>query len=116
MGARFTCANPGCHPCRRSSSGPYMPEGWTGTADWVFWNRELGGFVLGDMKTIKGDGIAWVERDGVKREHLPPLNRLKEELMLKEVQVPSHPDSPPAGVTLRKKSVSQRRLSPAAQS
>lgn len=54
--------------------GRYMPEGWTGTADWVFWNPELNGFVLGDMKTIKGDGITWIQRDGAKREHLWQLS------------------------------------------
>jgi hypothetical protein len=36
----------------------WLPEGWSGTADWVFWNADLGGFVLGDMKTIKGDGVS----------------------------------------------------------
>ena len=41
-----------------------------GTADWIFWNPDLGGFVLGDLKTIKGDGITWIEKDGAKPEHL----------------------------------------------
>jgi hypothetical protein len=53
-------------------------HGWaheaSGTADWVFWNADLGWFVLGDMKTIKGDGIAWIEKDGAKREHLWQLS------------------------------------------
>jgi hypothetical protein len=47
----------------------WMPDGWSGTADWVFYNADLRGFVLGDLKTIKGDGIPWIERDGAKLEH-----------------------------------------------
>jgi hypothetical protein len=35
----------------------WLPEGWSGRVDWVFWNADLGGFVLGDLKTIKGDRI-----------------------------------------------------------
>lgn len=53
---------------------PWMPEGWSGTADWVFWSAEHGGFVLGDLKTIRGDGIPWIEKDGAKREHLWQLS------------------------------------------
>jgi len=44
----------------------WMPEGWSGTADYVFYNAEARGFVLGDLKTIKGDGITWIERDGAR--------------------------------------------------
>jgi hypothetical protein len=47
----------------------WLPEGWSGTADWVVWNDELQGFVLGDLKTIKGEGIRWVGKDGIKQEH-----------------------------------------------
>ena len=52
----------------------WMPEGWSGTADWVFWSDEHKGFVLGDLKTIKGDGIPWIIRDGTKPEHLWQLS------------------------------------------
>jgi hypothetical protein len=52
----------------------WLPDGWSGTADWIFWNADLGGFVLGDLKTIKGDGITWIEKDGAKREHLWQLS------------------------------------------
>jgi hypothetical protein len=41
----------------------------------VFWNADLRGFVLGDMKTIKGDGVAWIEKDGAKKEHIAQLSR-----------------------------------------
>lgn len=53
---------------------PWLPEGWAGTADWVFFDPDRGAFVLGDKKTIKGDGLQWVERDGVKAEHLWQLS------------------------------------------
>lgn len=53
---------------------PWMPEGWSGTADWIFWDADRRGFVLGDLKTIKGEGIKWVNRDGVKVEHLWQLS------------------------------------------
>jgi hypothetical protein len=32
--------------------------------------RREKGFVLGDLKTIKGDGIPWIIKDGAKLEHL----------------------------------------------
>lgn len=54
--------------------GRWMPEGWEGTADWIFWSDEYQAFVLGDMKTIKGDGITWIERDGAKTEHIWQLS------------------------------------------
>jgi hypothetical protein len=51
----------------------WLPEGWSGTADWLIWNGRRfpdGAFVLGDLKTIKGEGMKFVEREGVKQEHL----------------------------------------------
>ena len=53
---------------------PWLPEGWSGTADWVFWHPEYRGFVLGDLKTIKGEGMRWVLKDGAKEEHLWQLS------------------------------------------
>lgn len=41
---------------------PWMPEGWSGTADWIFYVPERWAFKLRDMKTIKGDGLAWIAR------------------------------------------------------
>lgn len=49
---------------------PWLPYGWGGTADWVFWAPEYRGFVLGDKKTIKGEGMRWVVREGAKEEHI----------------------------------------------
>ena len=53
---------------------PYLPEGWSGTADWVFWSDEYKAFVLGDLKTIKGEGLRWIEKGGAKDEHLWQLS------------------------------------------
>ena len=49
---------------------PWLPEGWAGTADWVFFHPEYKAWVLGDLKTIKGEGVAWINRDGAKTEHM----------------------------------------------
>lgn len=48
---------------------PWLPPMWGGTADFVIWNDELGGFVLVDLKTTKGESIRYV-RDGAKEEHI----------------------------------------------
>ncbi len=53
---------------------PWMPQGWSGTADWLFWHPEYEGFVLGDLKTSKGEAIKWKERDGMSEEHLWQLS------------------------------------------
>ena len=52
----------------------YLPDGWSGKPDWVFWDSQLRGFVLGDLKTIRGDGLSWIERDGAKLEHIWQLS------------------------------------------
>lgn len=52
----------------------WLPEGWSGTADWLIWNDELKAFVLGDLKTIKGEGMAYIGRDGIKSEHVWQLS------------------------------------------
>lgn len=51
---------------------PWLPKGWGGTADGVFFNPHLGtkgAFVLGDFKTAKGEGMRYIARDGAKDEH-----------------------------------------------
>lgn len=48
---------------------PWMPVGWGGTADGLFLNPDLDAFVLGDFKTIKGEGVRYVVKDGAKLEH-----------------------------------------------
>lgn len=46
---------------------PGLPKGWSGTADWLFWNPDEQAFSLADLKTIKGEGMAFLE--GLKDEH-----------------------------------------------
>ena len=53
---------------------PWLPEGWSGTADWLFWDFDKRCFVLGDLKTIKGSGLYYIEREGVKPEHEAQLS------------------------------------------
>lgn len=48
----------------------WMPDGWTGTADAMFWNAERRAFVLLDYKTVKPEGIRYILKDGIKEEHL----------------------------------------------
>jgi hypothetical protein len=52
----------------------WLPEGWSGTADWIFWDAEAGGWVLGDLKTCKGEGIRWIIQGGAKEEHIWQLS------------------------------------------
>lgn len=52
----------------------HMPEGWSGTADWVFWHPEYQAFILGDLKTSKGEALFWINKDGAKNEHIWQLS------------------------------------------
>lgn len=49
---------------------PWLPEGWSGTADWLLWDPERRAFQLGDLKTCKPESMGYILRDGVKKEHL----------------------------------------------
>lgn len=53
---------------------PYLPPGWGGTADWVFWHPNYKAFVLGDLKTAKGEAMWWLNKDGAKTEHIWQLS------------------------------------------
>ena len=53
---------------------PWMPLGWGGTLDGLFLNPSLKAFVLGDFKTIKGEGLRYIVRDGAKEEHIWQLS------------------------------------------
>lgn len=53
---------------------PWMPLGWGGTADGLFLNPELKAFVLADFKTIKGEGMRFIVRDGAKDDHIHQLS------------------------------------------
>ena len=48
---------------------PWLPTGWAGTLDALFWNPELRAFVLTDFKTKKGEGMRWVREKGAAEEH-----------------------------------------------
>lgn len=48
---------------------PWLPAGWGGTLDALFWNPELKAFVLADFKTSKGESMKYIRRDGAKEEH-----------------------------------------------
>lgn len=52
----------------------WLPEGWGGTADWLFWHPEYEAWCLGDLKTIKGEGLYWIGKDGAKRDHIRQLS------------------------------------------
>lgn len=54
---------------------PWMPKGWSGTADLLVWvpggGREgRGGFVLRDLKTTKGEAIRFRLLEGASEEHI----------------------------------------------
>lgn len=53
---------------------PWMPEGWSGTADWLFFDPELEAFVLGDLKTSKGESMEWKEKNGMSQDHYYQLS------------------------------------------
>lgn len=53
---------------------PWMPEGWSGTADWIFYHPEYEAFVLGDLKTTKGESMRFLKADGAKIEHIHQLS------------------------------------------
>jgi hypothetical protein len=48
---------------------PWLPPGWAGTADAFVWNPEAKAFLLIDFKTMKGEGLRFVIKDGAKDEH-----------------------------------------------
>jgi hypothetical protein len=52
----------------------YMPEGWSGRADWITWSDKYRAFVLGDLKTIKPEGMPYIRRDGIKDSHMWQLS------------------------------------------
>lgn len=49
---------------------PWLPEGWSGTADHLIYDDKRRAFVLNDLKTTKGEGLKWIHRDGAKEEHI----------------------------------------------
>jgi hypothetical protein len=49
---------------------PWLPEGWSGTADLIVWNPEHKAWVLVDIKTTKGESIVWIAKKGAKDDHI----------------------------------------------
>lgn len=54
---------------------PWLPKGWGGTADLLFWvpnggKDDKGGFVLRDVKTTKGEAIKFRLTEGASEEHV----------------------------------------------
>lgn len=49
---------------------PWLPEGWSGTADLIVWNPTLKAWVLVDIKTTKGESIRWIHEKGAKDDHI----------------------------------------------
>lgn len=47
-----------------------LPDGWGGTADYLLWDIDRKAFILYDLKTMKGEGLKYIERDGAKAEHV----------------------------------------------
>lgn len=47
-----------------------LPDGWGGTADFLLWDIDRRAFLLYDLKTMKGEGLKYIERDGAKAEHV----------------------------------------------
>ncbi len=52
----------------------YLPEGWSGTADWLFYHPTYEAWVLGDLKTVRGEGMFWLDKDGAKDTHIWQLS------------------------------------------
>lgn len=48
---------------------PWLPPGWGGRPDGVFFHPDSREWVLGDYKTQKGEGMRFILRDGAKEEH-----------------------------------------------
>jgi len=52
----------------------YLPDGWSGTADWLFWHPRYEAWVLGDLKTTRGEALFWINKDGAKSDHIWQLS------------------------------------------
>lgn len=59
----------GCVFMQEVKLNQWLPEGWGGTADWIFWHPEYEAFVLGDLKTTAGEALPFIEREGIKEAH-----------------------------------------------
>ena len=53
---------------------PWLPEGWGGIADYLFFDPEYQAWVLADLKTQKGESFFYLEKEGAKIEHIWQLS------------------------------------------
>jgi hypothetical protein len=49
---------------------PWLPKGWGGTADQIYWHPEYKAFYLTDIKTTKGASLQYRIRNGASEEHI----------------------------------------------
>ena len=49
---------------------PWLPKGWGGTADQIYWHPEYKAFFLTDVKTTKGESLKYRIRSGASEEHI----------------------------------------------
>lgn len=49
---------------------PWLPKGWGGTADQIYWHPEYKAFFLTDVKTTKGESLRYRIRSGASEEHI----------------------------------------------
>jgi hypothetical protein len=52
------------------SLNPWLPKGWGGTADQIYWHPEYKAFFLTDVKTTKGESLRYRIRSGASEEHV----------------------------------------------
>lgn len=49
---------------------PWLPKGWGGTADQIYWHPEYKAFFLTDVKTTKGESLRYRIRTGASEDHI----------------------------------------------
>jgi hypothetical protein len=68
LGAAFEAE--GIPVLREVKLAQWLPEGWSGTADFLFYDPSNDGWVLGDLKTQKGESYKFTRDGGAKTEHI----------------------------------------------
>lgn len=49
---------------------PWLPRGWGGTADQIYWHPEYKAFFLTDVKTTKGESLRFRISSGASEDHI----------------------------------------------
>lgn len=55
---------------REVKLGDWLPTGWTGTADFLFFDPSNEAWVLADLKTTKGESYRYLRDGGAKEQHI----------------------------------------------